>query len=165
MNLRCAASTPPPRRPWLTKLTDCGRPMSRSAACGRWSPSCWRTPTERSSEATTSTTSAPPWSLTRSGSAGDVTRQLVFIGFMGSGKTTAARSAATALGTEPVDSDHGVELRLGKPIGQIFSEDGEPAFRAAEEEVALQLLRDPAKTVVSLGGGAVGSRRVREALG
>ena len=84
---------------------------------------------------------------------------------MGSGKTTAARSAATALGTEPVDSDHGVELRLGKPIGQIFSEDGEPAFRAAEEEVALQLLRDPAKAVVSLGGGAVGSPRVREGIG
>ncbi len=84
---------------------------------------------------------------------------------MGSGKTTAARSAASALGTEPVDTDNEVELRLGKPIAQIFSEDGEPAFRMAEEEVALQLLRDVSKAVVSLGGGAVCSQQVREALG
>jgi shikimate kinase/3-dehydroquinate synthase len=89
---------------------------------------------------------------------------LVFIGFMGSGKTTAARSAATALGTEPVDADQEVERRVGKPIAEIFAEDGESAFRAAEEEVTLELLGDPAVRVLSLGGGAVCSARVREAL-
>ncbi len=90
----------------------------------------------------------------------------MFIGFMGSGKTTAAHSAAATLGTEPVDADRVLELRLGKPIAQIFSEDGEPAFRAAEEEVTLELLRErPGPAVVSLGGGALGSGRVREALG
>jgi shikimate kinase/3-dehydroquinate synthase len=90
----------------------------------------------------------------------------VFIGFMGSGKTTASRSAAALMGTEAVDADRVLELRLGKPIAQIFSEDGESAFRAAEEEVTLELLRQtPAPAVVSLGGGALGSARVREALG
>ena len=85
---------------------------------------------------------------------------------MGSGKTTAARSAATALGTEPVDVDREVELRLSKPIAQIFAEDGEAAFRAAEEEVTIELLRErPGPAVVSLGGGAVCSGRVRQALG
>ncbi len=83
---------------------------------------------------------------------------------MGSGKTTAARSAACALGTEAVDADHEVERRVGKPIAQIFADDGETAFRAAEEEITLELLVDPATRVLSLGGGAVCSARVREAL-
>jgi len=60
-----------------------------------------------------------------------------------------------ALGTEPVDVDREVELRLSKPIAQIFAEDGEPAFRATEEEVTIELLRErPGPAVVSLGGGA-----------
>jgi shikimate kinase/3-dehydroquinate synthase len=88
----------------------------------------------------------------------------VFIGFMGSGKTTASWSAARVLGTEPVDADQEVERRAGKPITQIFAEDGEPAFRATEEEMTLELLGDSSTTVLSLGGGAVGSARVREAL-
>jgi shikimate kinase/3-dehydroquinate synthase len=92
-------------------------------------------------------------------------RQLVFIGFMGSGKTTAARSAAEFVSTEPVDADQEVERRVGKPVARMFAEDGEPAFRAAEEEITLELLGDPTTTVLSLGGGAVGSARVREALG
>src|SRR5205807_6139000 len=93
----------------------------------RWWRSWWPTPTDTNLVAITSTTCAPPWRRTRSASTGDVTspRQLVFIGFMGSGKTTAARSAATALGTEPVDADQVLELRLGKPIARIFCEDGE----------------------------------------
>jgi 3-dehydroquinate synthase len=92
-----------------------------------------------------------------------VTRCTVFIGFMGAGKTTAARSLADALGQDPVDVDTEVVRRLGKPIERIFAEDGEPTFRAAEEQVTLELLgRD--RTVISLGGGAIGSRRVRDAL-
>jgi shikimate kinase/3-dehydroquinate synthase len=83
---------------------------------------------------------------------------------MGSGKTTAARSAARFLETEPVDTDQEVERRVGKPIAQIFAEDGEPAFRAAEEKITLELLGDPGTTVLSLGGGAVCSARVREGL-
>ena len=90
----------------------------------------------------------------------------MFIGFMGSGKTTAARSAAALLGAEAVDTDRVLERRLGKPIAQVFAEDGEAAFRAAEEEVTLELLRSkPGPAVVSLGGGAIGSVRVREAVG
>ncbi len=84
---------------------------------------------------------------------------------MGSGKTTAARSAAALLGAEAVDADREIERRVGKPIAEVFAEDGEPAFRAAEEAVTLELLGDQAKPVVSLGGGALGSSRVREALG
>jgi shikimate kinase/3-dehydroquinate synthase len=88
--------------------------------------------------------------------------RLAFIGFMGSGKTTAARAAAAALGDRAVDADDEIEARAGKPIGTMFSDDGEAAFRALEEQVALDLLAR--EEVVSLGGGAVGSSRIREAL-
>jgi shikimate kinase/3-dehydroquinate synthase len=88
--------------------------------------------------------------------------RLAFIGFMGSGKTTAARAAAAVLGEHAVDGDEEVEARAGRPIDAIFRHDGEAAFRALEEEVGLELLAREA--VVSLGGGATGSERIREAL-
>ena len=59
---------------------------------------------------------------------------------MGAGKSTAARSAAKALGTDAIDVDRVIEERLGKPIERVFAEDGEPAFRAVEERVTLELL-------------------------
>ena len=83
---------------------------------------------------------------------------------MGAGKTTAAWNAATALHTEPRDVDALLEQRLGKPIARIFTEDGEAAFRATEEQLTLELLADPATRAISLGGGAVTSERVRDAL-
>jgi shikimate kinase/3-dehydroquinate synthase len=87
---------------------------------------------------------------------------LAFIGFMGSGKTTAARAIAAARDERVVDADDEIEARAGKQIATIFAEDGEALFRELEEEVSLELLaRDD---VVSLGGGATGSQRVREAL-
>jgi shikimate kinase / 3-dehydroquinate synthase len=89
---------------------------------------------------------------------------VVCIGFMGAGKTTAARSVAEALGTDAVDVDREIERQLGKPIAQIFSEDGEASFREAEERITLELLNAPAPRVLSLGGGAIGSPAVREAL-
>jgi shikimate kinase/3-dehydroquinate synthase len=91
-------------------------------------------------------------------------RVLAMIGFMGAGKSTAARSAAQALGADAVDVDRVVEQRLGKPIEQIFAQDGEPAFRAAEERITLELLDTPTTRVLALGGGALGSDRVRRAL-
>ena len=88
----------------------------------------------------------------------------VCVGFMGAGKTTAAAVAARSLGTEAIDADEEIERRLGKPIAQVFDEDGEAAFRATEERVTLELLDGGDGTVLSLGGGAVGHERVREAL-
>jgi shikimate kinase/3-dehydroquinate synthase len=89
---------------------------------------------------------------------------VAFIGFMGSGKSTAARAAGEALGGAAVDADRVVEERLGKSIERVFAEDGEAAFRAAEEEATIELLEDPTQRVVALGGGAVASERVRDAL-
>jgi shikimate kinase/3-dehydroquinate synthase len=83
---------------------------------------------------------------------------------MGAGKTTAAASAARVLGSESLDADEVIEQRLGKPIERVFAEDGEPAFRAVEEAVTLELLERPDAPVLALGGGAIGSEAVRQAL-
>jgi shikimate kinase/3-dehydroquinate synthase len=91
-------------------------------------------------------------------------RPVAFIGFMGSGKSTAARAAAEVLHAAPIDADGVIEQRLGKSIARVFAEDGEAAFRDAEEATTVELLEDPANRVLALGGGAIGSERVRQAL-
>jgi shikimate kinase/3-dehydroquinate synthase len=88
----------------------------------------------------------------------------VLVGFMGAGKSTGARSLAAELGAEPLDSDRELERRLGEPVESFFDREGEQAFRAREEELILELLSREDASVVALGGGAVGSERVREAL-
>jgi shikimate kinase/3-dehydroquinate synthase len=82
---------------------------------------------------------------------------LVLIGFMGAGKSTAARALAGA------DSDAVVEAELGTSIEAFFDREGEAAFREVEERVVCELL-DRGPEVVALGGGAVSSERVRAAL-
>jgi shikimate kinase / 3-dehydroquinate synthase len=98
------------------------------------------------------------------GSGEHRTEALVLVGFMGAGKTTGARRLAAELGTEALDSDREIEAALGEPIEAFFEREGEAAFREREEQVVLDILgRDDAQ-VVALGGGAVTSERVRDAL-
>jgi len=82
---------------------------------------------------------------------------LVFIGHMGAGKTTAARQASNAA----VDADRAFEERHG-PIDAFFAAHGEAAFREREEALVLELLDRGG--VLALGGGAVESPRIRAAL-
>src|SRR4051794_24488595 len=89
---------------------------------------------------------------------------LVFIGFMGAGKTTGARAAAAALGVRALDTDRELEQRLGTSIEDYFASHGERAFREVEEDVVAEVLEAPPAPVISLGGGAIGSARVRELL-
>ena len=91
-------------------------------------------------------------------------RAFVFVGFMGAGKSTAARIAAAELAVDPLDSDRELERTLGEAIESYFDREGESAFRAREEEVVLGLLSRPEARVIALGGGALGSERVRDAL-
>ncbi len=90
------------------------------------------------------------------------TPAIAFVGFMGAGKSAAARTVARALGTEPLDSDAAIEAEAGRTIAEIFDSEGEAGFREREERVVLDLLDGGG--VVSLGGGAVESPRIREAL-
>jgi 3-dehydroquinate synthase len=91
-------------------------------------------------------------------------RAVVLIGFMGAGKSTAARNAAAVRGCRALDVDQVIEERLGKPIQRVFAEDGEGPFRAAEERITLELLEATDTHVLALGGGAIASAAVREAL-
>jgi shikimate kinase len=79
---------------------------------------------------------------------------LYLVGFMGTGKSTVGRQAARQLGFDFQDSDHEIERIEGKPVTQIFAEQGEPAFRDMERAYSAQ--GHPRKRcVVSCGGGLV----------
>lgn len=88
---------------------------------------------------------------------------IVFIGFMGAGKSTALAAARVA-GLETVEVDELMEGELGKPIRRAFEEDGEEAFRGREAEVVGSLLENADGGAIALGGGSVLSERVRAAL-
>ena len=81
-------------------------------------------------------------------------RPIALIGYRGTGKTTVARLLALKLGWDWVDADVEVELRAGKSIAAIFSDEGEQAFRDLEAEVTAQLCQR-ISTVLALGGGVV----------
>ena len=88
---------------------------------------------------------------------------IVLVGFMGAGKSTVGSLLAARLGLAFTDSDQVIEQRAGRPVRQIFAEDGEPAFRALEHQVIAELLDGPA-LVLALGGGAAEYPRTRDKL-
>jgi 3-dehydroquinate synthetase/shikimate kinase len=88
---------------------------------------------------------------------------LVFIGFMGAGKSTAL-AGASAAGLKTTEIDDLMEEALGKPIRIAFEEDGEDAFREREAEVVGSLLENADGGAIALGGGSVLSERIRRAL-
>ena len=89
-------------------------------------------------------------------------RIVVFVGFMGSGKTTVGRLVAQRLGKPFIDTDQLIEDRHG-PIPDIFALQGEAAFRDIEAQVIAECLAGDG-AVLALGGGAVETPSVREAL-
>jgi shikimate kinase len=88
---------------------------------------------------------------------------LVLVGPPGAGKTTVGGLVADKLGVDLRDTDVDIEGRAGKPITEIFVDDGEAAFRAMEQEAVAHALEE-ATGVLALGGGAVMSPRTRELL-
>lgn len=90
-------------------------------------------------------------------------RAIVFIGFMGAGKSTALEAARRA-GLETTEIDSVMEREFGVPIAEAFERDGEEAFRAREAEVVGSLLENADGGAIALGGGSVLSARIREAL-
>jgi shikimate kinase len=89
---------------------------------------------------------------------------IVLVGFMGAGKTTVGRLLAAKLGVPFADSDHVIEARAGKPVREIFADDGEPAFRQLEHDVIIGLIAENADTVLALGGGAASHEGTRASL-
>jgi shikimate kinase len=87
----------------------------------------------------------------------------VLVGLPGSGKSTIGRRLAKALGVSLLDTDAAIEEQTHRSIADIFAADGEAEFRRIEEGVVRAALADH-DGVLSLGGGAVTSPGVCEAL-
>lgn len=81
-------------------------------------------------------------------------KNIVLIGFMGSGKSTIGRHLAMRLERSFVDTDDLVETVSGKKVVQIFEEDGEAVFRALEKQVVREISKQGGR-VVACGGGVV----------
>lgn len=79
---------------------------------------------------------------------------LFLVGFMGTGKTAVAHKLADRLSQKVIDLDDLIEEKAGKKIVDIFSDDGEAAFRIQEHE-ALKYASKLSDCVVSCGGGIV----------
>ncbi|MFI9010584.1 shikimate kinase [Actinosynnema sp. NPDC053489] len=87
----------------------------------------------------------------------------VVLGPPGAGKTTVGTLLAERLGVAFRDTDDDVVTTAGKPISDVFTDDGEPAFRAMEEEAVAEGLKTH-DGVLALGGGAVLSAATRDRL-
>jgi shikimate kinase len=79
---------------------------------------------------------------------------LVLMGPPGAGKSTVGRALSARLGVRLRDTDADVEQVAGKPIREIFVDDGEPHFRTLERAAVAAALAEH-DGVLALGGGAV----------
>ncbi len=81
-------------------------------------------------------------------------RNIVLVGFMGTGKTSAGQILSQQTGMPLLDMDTVIEERAGKPISSIFADEGEAVFREKEHALAAEL-SEPTGRIVSTGGGIV----------
>ncbi|RJQ30636.1 MAG: shikimate kinase [Peptococcaceae bacterium] len=81
-------------------------------------------------------------------------KNIVLIGFMGTGKTTIGRRLAERLGRPFIDTDAAIEEVTGKTITQLFARDGAARFRS-EEALLAKKLAGREGLVVATGGGMV----------
>ncbi len=87
----------------------------------------------------------------------------VLVGVMGAGKSTVGALLAYRLGVPFLDVDTQIEAVAGKPISEIFVDDGEDHFRQLERRAVAAAL-ESCPGVVALGGGAIMAAEIREAL-
>lgn len=83
-----------------------------------------------------------------------MTRNIVLIGLMGSGKSTVGKLIAEQLGKVFIDTDDLIEKDTQKSINEIFATDGEAYFRKLEAKIIEKVSLNPDQ-IISTGGGAV----------
>ncbi|MFC1806791.1 shikimate kinase [Candidatus Omnitrophota bacterium] len=81
-------------------------------------------------------------------------KNIVLVGFMGTGKTRISKILAKRLKRQRLCIDDMIEWKIGKPISRIFTEDGEEYFRKLESEMAASVSKDR-NAIIDAGGGIV----------
>ena len=87
-------------------------------------------------------------------------KNLVFIGMMGSGKTTIGKIVSKKLNKKFIDVDQEIEINENMNISELFKKKGEAFFRKLEEKISLQNLKKT-NSVISLGGGAFINKKIQ----
>jgi shikimate kinase len=86
---------------------------------------------------------------------------LVFLGMMGSGKSSIGLLISKKLKLNFIDIDKEIEKELDLSISKIFETKGEEYFRKFEEKITLKKLKF-SSTIISLGGGAFANKNIRK---
>ena len=92
-----------------------------------------------------------------------LTKSIVLVGLMGSGKSTIGKLLSEKIGVPLSDTDKIIEREVGKKINQIFDSLGEAFFRKFEEKVVGRVLDETAH-IISTGGGSILSSKTRKAI-
>ena len=90
-------------------------------------------------------------------------KNLVFLGMMGSGKSSIGLIVSKKLNIEFIDVDQEIEKKLNMKISKVFENKGEKYFREIEEEMTLKILKNK-KTVISLGGGGFLNNKIEKEI-
>jgi len=88
---------------------------------------------------------------------------IVFLGMMGTGKTTIGKLFSKKLNLEFFDTDCQIEKKLNMSISKVFNFKGEKFFREIEEKITLNLLKKK-KIILALGGGAFMNKNIRKEI-
>ena len=88
---------------------------------------------------------------------------IVFLGMMGSGKTSIGKLVSKKLKLNFFDTDNEIENEVGMKISKIFKEKGEGYFREIEEKITSNIL-EKKNIVISLGGGTFINKNIREKI-
>ena len=90
-------------------------------------------------------------------------KNIIFLGMMGSGKTSIGRLISKKLKLDFYDIDELIEKKLRKKISEIFEIKGEEFFRKIEEKITLKILKKQ-NIIISLGGGAFLNKNIRKEI-
>ena len=88
-------------------------------------------------------------------------KNLVFLGMMGSGKSSIGNLISKKLNLLFIDIDNLIEDEANMSISNIFEKKGEDFFRNLEEKITLKSLKK-ADNVISLGGGGFINKKIRK---
>ena len=90
-------------------------------------------------------------------------KNICIMGLMGSGKSIIGKDLSKNLNLKFYDTDKEIELKTNKKISTIFKEEGESYFRDIEEKVCSEILTIN-NCVISLGGGSIISKKIRQII-